>query len=67
MIGKGVYDDAASVARQSTKGKAVILIVFDGEHGNGFSAQLSAEYMIRVPSVLRTVAAQIEQDRQSHN
>ncbi len=60
MIGPGEYDDACTAARESTKAEGVILIVYGGEHGNGFSAQLPEYIVERMPDVLRQVADQIE-------
>jgi len=60
MIGAGKYYEACTVARLATKAEGVIIIVYGGEHGDGFSAQLPAYIVERMPQVLRQVADQIE-------
>jgi len=61
-VGRGRYDDLATQARLAAKAKGVLLIIFDGEHGNGFSSQLPLEEMLTVPTILRRVADDIERD-----
>lgn len=61
-IGPGKYDSFAIRVREETKARGVMLIVFGGEHGNGFSSQLPLEEMLLVPTILRSVADQIERD-----
>ena len=39
MFGPGKYDELCTAAREETKAVGVVLIVIDGEHGNGFSCQ----------------------------
>jgi hypothetical protein len=59
--GLGKYDDACTVARLATDAEAVILIVLGGNKGSGFSVQsLGAEMTAKLPALLRSVAAQIE-------
>lgn len=60
MIGAGKYDEACTQARLLTNAAGVILIVYDGEHGDGFSAQLESTITTCIPAVLRQVADQIE-------
>ena len=60
-VGKGKYDDACTVARESTKAIGVALLVFGGEHGDGFSVQAPIELTRVLPSVLREMADQIGQ------
>lgn len=63
MIGPGKYDDVATAAVQASGAMdGVLLIVFSGIYGHGFSAQLSVEAMKRVPKTLREVADQVERD-----
>lgn len=63
VTGPGKYDDACTAARESTKALGCILIVVGGEHGDGFSAQLTMEMMENIPRGLRALADQIEADR----
>jgi len=60
MMGPGKYDGAATAAREDTQALGVILIVFQGKDGHGFSAQLPPEILLTVPAILRNVADQIE-------
>jgi len=60
MMGPGKYDHATTLIRQGTQAQGVILIVFGGAHGDGFSAQLPPGLLLTVPAILRTVADEIE-------
>jgi hypothetical protein len=62
MRGPGKYDDAATVARLSTDADGVALIVFGGSAGSGFSVQGPLAFLLDLPTVLRTMADQIERD-----
>lgn len=56
----GKYDDACTVARESTGAVATLLIVIGGEHGNGFSVQtLEPDLLPVIPTMLEVVAAGI--------
>jgi hypothetical protein len=57
--GPGKYDDACTVARESTKASGVLLVVFEGEKGSGFSVQAPPEIIAAMPNILEEVAAQI--------
>jgi hypothetical protein len=59
-LGPGKYDEAATAARKQTRANGVILIVFDGDRGNGFSAQLDARRLFAIPQMLRNLADEIE-------
>lgn len=58
--GPGVYDDLATQIRVASRANGVILIVFDGDKGTGFSAQLDALRLMAIPHILRDIADQIE-------
>jgi hypothetical protein len=60
LNGPGKYDDIATIVRETTKADGILLIVFGGVHGQGFSAQLPADILIAVPEILRDVARRIE-------
>lgn len=60
--GPGRYDPLLTEAREKAKATGALLLIFDGEHGNGFSVQGSASMLLDLPYVLRTLAAQIEAD-----
>jgi hypothetical protein len=61
-VGPGKYDKVATDARTQTKAQGVILIVVGGEHGDGFSAQLTLDQTLMMPTILRRVADAIERD-----
>lgn len=66
-MGPGKYDEACTEARNATGGQAVALIVVWGDHGSGFSVQVAegvnaAEIALRLPSLLRTMADEIEKE-----
>ena len=59
MLGPGKYDELCTLAREKagiTDGGGVIVIVFGGEHGNGFSVQADAMTMMLLPEILDDVA-----------
>jgi hypothetical protein len=60
-IGPGKYDDVATEARTKTQAEGVLLLVVNGTKGSGFSAQLSLELTLTLPTILRDIAAQIEE------
>jgi hypothetical protein len=59
-LGPGKYDEQCTAARRDTDALGVLLIVFNGRYGHGFSAQLPAEILPTVPEILRQVAREIE-------
>jgi hypothetical protein len=61
--GPGKYDAACTVAREITDASAVILIVFEGNQGNGFSIQTKDSLLIEaLPGILEAMAQQIRED-----
>jgi hypothetical protein len=62
MIGAGKYDDALTEARKMCGASAALLIVLDGEKGAGFSCQSTPTHLLKLPTLLRQVAGQIEAD-----
>ena len=59
-LGPGKYDDLCTKARLAAKAEGTLLIVFGGNKGSGFSAQIPFELLVGVPAILRTVADEIE-------
>lgn len=62
MIGPGKYDVVCTAARVLAEAKGAIVIIIQGNEGNGFSVQLPPDYAERIPRVLREVADGIEAD-----
>lgn len=62
--GPGKYDTECEAARESTKAAAVLLIVLDGERGDGFSMTVDLSRLnlrpFQVAQLLRSVAADME-------
>lgn len=62
-MGPGKYDKECEDMREKTNAEAVLLIVFGGDRGSGFSMTATALAMMTldVPKYLRSTADQIEQ------
>ena len=60
-IGPGKYDDLATTVRTQAKAEGVLLLVVNGARGSGFSAQLSLDLTLTLPTILRDIAKQIEE------
>lgn len=60
MIGPGKYDDVCGTVRAITAAKAAIVIILGGRLGSGFSVQGPPALVLRLPEMLRRMAAQIE-------
>lgn len=60
-LGPGKYDAAVTELRAILQARGVLLVVVDGCHGSGFSAQLPPDLTLSLPEVLRQLADQIDQ------
>lgn len=60
-IGPGKYDDLATELRTKAHADGVLILVVNGARGSGFSAQLSLELTLTLPSILRDMARQLEE------
>lgn len=63
LNGPGKYDPETTAARLSTEAIGVALLVFGGRHGDGFSVQVPAEILFRLPAFLRDMADRIERQQ----
>lgn len=61
-FGPGKYDEWCTVVRQETCAAGAIVMIFGGNKGTGFSAQLPGPLVGSVPSILRDIANSIEAD-----
>ena len=61
-IGPGRYNEVCNDVRKRTRAKGVILIVMEGDKGEGFEVQASLDILVKLPKLLRDVADQIEAD-----
>ena len=59
-FGPGVYDDELTEVREKVKAHGAVLVIFDGVKGSGFSAHLSLGLTLALPTILRSIAKQIE-------
>ena len=62
MIGAGVYDDLTTVIRDKTQAEGVVLMIFGGNRGSGFSVQAPAEIMAKLPELLEAAAMGVRSD-----
>lgn len=60
--GPGIYDDEVTALMVSTGARAIILQVFGGNKGDGFSVQAYEDIAAELPSILRQMADQMEED-----
>jgi hypothetical protein len=66
-IGPGNYDEEATWVQKRTNAHGVLLMIVDGNKGNGFSLasydmQATLEITLALPRLLREMANQIEDD-----
>jgi len=66
MFGAGKYDLVCEHVRKVTSAEGVLVIVINGDQGQGFSCQLTPALLPMVPALLRHVADQIEADAKQH-
>jgi hypothetical protein len=60
-FGPGKYDDAVTTLREILGARGILLVVVDGIHGSGFSAQLPPRETLTLPEILRHLADEIDQ------
>lgn len=61
--GPGKYDTLTTFVREQTQAAGVVLIVFDGNQGNGFSVQATtSDVALQLPQVLRKIADDIDEN-----
>lgn len=61
-MGPGKYDDEVTKVMKSTEAQGVVLIVIGGNKGEGFSMQATLDITLALPSILKTIAEQLEAD-----
>jgi hypothetical protein len=59
-IGPGRYNEVCADVRKRTHAKGVILIVMEGDKGEGFEVQAPLDIVLALPKLLRSLADQIE-------
>jgi len=60
--GPGKYDEEAMEVLKEAEGRGVLLMVFEGKRGSGFSWVGDINIILKVPEILRVIAKQIEDD-----
>jgi hypothetical protein len=62
-VGPGKYDDLTTHVRETTNAQAVVLIIVDGNRGNGFSVQSTQRFVDGgvLVKLLRDMADEIEE------
>jgi hypothetical protein len=66
-IGPGKYDVEATMVMRRTQAAGVLLIILEGDKGNGFSlasfdVQATLDITLTLPKLLREMADQIDSD-----
>ena len=62
MRGPGKYDHIATMAIEAAQATGVVVIVFNGDRGNGFSVQADAATLAAMPDILQSVVNQLRTD-----
>lgn len=62
-LGPGKYDEVCTEIRERLNANGIILIVIEGDKGNGFSCQGNAQTILRLPGTLEQVAKQMREDQ----
>lgn len=60
--GPGKYDDLATYVREQAQARGVVVIVIEGDKGSGFSVQTTGTFVIRLPTLLRSIADTLDED-----
>jgi hypothetical protein len=61
-MGPGKYDEEATLIMERTKAKGVIVMIIGGDKGAGFAVQADLITTLSLPSILRSIANQIDAD-----
>ena len=62
MNNPGKYDDLCTMVRQAAQAQGAIVIIVNGDKGNGFSVQATQEVLNTLPDMLEYMAKQIRKD-----
>jgi len=60
-LGPGKYDEQCTKVRTETLAEGVLLVVYRGTKGSGFSVQAPIPVIAALPKILRDTARQIEE------
>jgi len=62
MIGPGKYDELCTLVRERANAKGALLVVIEGNRGQGFSVQATGPVLAVLPELLETLAREIRRD-----
>jgi hypothetical protein len=60
--GPGKYNELCTYVREKAEALGVVVLIFEGNQGNGFSVQAPPSLAGALPAMLRDMANQIEAD-----
>jgi hypothetical protein len=60
--GPGKYDDLCTLVREKAEADGVVVLVFDGNKGSGFSVQGPVSLTTTLARLLRNMADEIDRD-----
>ena len=64
-VGPGRYNEVCTLVRKRTRARAVVLLILDGDRGQGFEVQTADPLLLKgLPALLRNMAEAIEADAQ---
>jgi hypothetical protein len=65
-LGPGKYDDLCTEVREKARARGAIVIVIEGDKGDGFSCQADLLVTVRLPDLLESMAKQIRESMSRH-
>jgi len=63
LNGPGKYDDLCREVQTRTNARGAIVLIFDGDNGNGFSVHAEFEIIATLPEILEQMATEIRSAR----
>jgi hypothetical protein len=65
FAGPGKYDDLATLVRERSDARAALVIVFEGNKGEGFSFQGDLLLLHKLPDILENIAGSIREQQRT--
>jgi hypothetical protein len=62
LIGASKYDGECQALQEATSGKLVLIMIVDGNKGNGIACRGLPSLIVQVPQLLRQYADQLERE-----
>jgi len=63
LNGPGKYDELCREVQDRTNARGAIVLIFDGDQGNGFSVRAEFEIIATLPEILEQMATDIRKSR----